>query len=248
MNPKTANDHRAYMALCNANKVLMAGVPAHWGFDKAVAKARSMPYGGKYREPAQMLERHEMSYFYAHTLSRTAIDMIEKIKEIRESDKGRPVRLKDGRLLLERYTESVDVLRQAIRMCRKSTPDIRADMTLGKTTITAISGQPYLTARVSPAWKHMIEKLGCSRADKRYVILHAQFAFAANGHDFFRASVFDARNLKYIEGYLGRYKQDGEATRIVYHESPTRCVTRLTTMVAKMTFEKMMPTETPESN
>lgn len=246
MNPQTANDHRAYMALCNAHKVLMAGIPAHWGFAKAVAKARSMPYGGKYREPAQMLERHEMSYPYAHALSRTAIDMIEKIKEIRQSEIARPVRLKDGRFLLEHYTESADILRQVIRMCRKNSPDIRMDMTLGKTTIIAVLGQSYLAARVSPAWKHMTDKLGCSRADKRYVILHAQFAFAANGHDFFRASVLDARNLKYLEGYVGRYKQDGEATRMVYHESPTRCVTRLTTMVAKMAFEKMMPT--PESN
>ena len=242
MNPRTASDHRAYVALCNAHNVMLSSIPAHWGFAKAAAKSKGVPYGAKYREPAQMLERHEMSYSYAYALTRAVIDMAEKIREIREGEKARPVLLKDGRFLFQKYSDSADAFKLAIRLCGKASPDIRIAMHLGKTTVSAPQGAPYLNAFVSPAWKHMTDKLGGVRADKRFVILHAQFAFAANGHDFFRASVLDVRSLKYLEGYVGRYKQDGEETRMMYHDSPTRCVTRLTTMVAKMAFEKMMPT------
>jgi hypothetical protein len=174
----------------------MSTIPSHWGFAKAAAKAKNTPYGAKYREPAQMLERHEVNYQYAYAVSRTAIDMAEKIREIREGEKARPVLLKDGRFINEKYSESADAFRLAIKLCGKGAPDIRIAMQLGKTTVSAPQGAPYLNAFVSPAWKHMTDKLGCARADKKYVILHAQFAFEANGHDFFRASVLDGRTLK----------------------------------------------------
>jgi hypothetical protein len=241
MNPLTANDHRAYMALCNAHNLLMSTIPSHWGFAKAAAKAKNTPYGAKYREPAQMLERHQVTYQYAYAVSRTAIDMAEKIREIREGEKNRPVRLKDGRFLTEKYTESVEQFQLELRACRKSNTDIRAQMHLRKTTILAVEGTAFINAYISPAWKSMTDKLGGGYAEKRYVILYAEFAFEANGFDFFRASVFDARHSKCLDGYIGRYKQDGEVTRMVYHESPSRCITKLTGVVAKLAFKAMMP-------
>lgn len=227
---RSINQHKAYRAMRAGLMAMTANTPRHWDIGREESGDRVQ------------LERWGLEWSLANRLVQTSRWMSTTVKEFRHT-----LRKRDGRTFLQKeYDGSAAAFRDAIKTCRaKSAHSITVHdrMSLKRTVVMCQAGSLEINAYISPAWLAMVNKLGSDHAERRYVVLSAARAFQANGFDIFSASVFDARAVRYLEGYVGRYKQDGEPIRLVYHESPSRCVTKLTNMVAKMAFEKMMPAD-----
>lgn len=225
---RSINQHKAYRAMRAGLVAMTANTPRHWDIGRETS-------GDMFK-----LNKEGLEWSLANKLVQTSLWMSTTVKEFRHN-----LRNMDGRTFLQKeYDGSVAAFRAAITICKaKHAPIITVHdyMSLKRTVVMCQARSREVNAYISPAWLAMVNKLGSEHADRRYVVLSAARAFQANGFDIFSASVFDTRAVRCLDGYLGRYKQDGEPIRLVYHESPTRCVTKLTNMVAKMAFEKMMP-------